>query len=135
MNIAHAIQNASHRAFNALTKSPDPAKHKRTVREDTPSPETMRERQRIAFNNWRPYPDGVRYHVTLESTFNARRSILGTSSENHALTYAHYKLNAMHSTGALRGDTELYVWDLGAPSGTLMPIAKFRFNDGEVERV
>ena len=102
---------------------------------EEPSRETMRQRQREAFNDYAFYPEGARFQVTSEPTFNAKLSMLETTAEGHAFTYAHYKLRQIVGTGALMSD--LYVWDMAAPNGTLVPIAQFHYNEttGEVERI
>jgi len=137
--ITHAIQNASHRAFNAFTKPSEPAKHRRAVNEfnaDEPSPETMRQRESTEPAN---KLGALRYQVTDGPTYNARDAISWSSHETHVFAYAEFKLNAIYSTGAYSPDMripDLYVWDLNAPRGTLNPIARFHYNEltHEVER-
>lgn len=131
--IIKPIERASGVIFNTLTNDHVP-EHK-FMAERPKSDGDYRDDMAKALKDWRPYPDGARYHVTLKPTFNARDSILTSGSDEHAFTYAEYKLNAMANTGALRDGDAIYVWDMGAPSGTLSPIAKFTMVNGEVERV
>lgn len=97
--------------------------------------DTMRTRERGPSNGFANYLGGARFRVTDEPVFRDNQALAQSSGEAHTLTYVVYKLNAMRSTGQLMRD--LYVWDLGAPSGTLMPIAQFHYNEttNEVERV
>lgn len=91
------------------------------------SRDTIRQRQREAFTSYAFYVEGARFQVTSEPTFNAQRALLQTTAEGHAFTYAHYKLNQIAMTGAPMSD--LYIWDLGAPSGTVNPIARFHYDE------
>jgi hypothetical protein len=103
-------------------------KHEPTHRiiSDEPSRNTMRTRERPASST-----NSVRYAITDKPTFSEADVMCKSSGERHALTYVHYKLNAMHTTGAPM--TDLYVWDFEAPSGTLNPVAQFRYNEANQE--